>query len=48
MLVRDQIGKDIVTNIKWKNDYEFVTCGLNHLKFWKLGHGGLNFSKAYP
>ncbi|CAD8171847.1 unnamed protein product [Paramecium pentaurelia] len=48
LLVRDQIGKNIVTDIKWKNDSEFVTCGLNHLKFWKLGHGGLTYSKAYP
>ncbi|CAK72848.1 unnamed protein product (macronuclear) [Paramecium tetraurelia] len=48
LLIKDQIGKDTVTDIKWKNDNEFVTCGLNHLKFWKLGHGGITSLNGQP
>lgn len=30
-----------MTDIKWKNDQEFTTFGINHLKMWTLSAGGL-------
>ena len=46
MLFRDRIGPDVITDIKWKNDMDFVTVGLNHFRFWQLGVGGLSAKRG--
>jgi microtubule-associated protein-like 6 len=41
-LYRDRIGPDVITDLKWKNDTEFVSVGLSHLRVWTIGVGGLS------
>lgn len=41
LIIVDQVGTDIVTDIKWKSDTEFATVGVHHFRIWKLHNGGL-------
>jgi microtubule-associated protein-like 6 len=41
LLFKDRIGPDIITDLKWKNDTEFVSVGINHFRLWTLQVGGL-------
>lgn len=46
LIQQDLIGPEIVTDVKWKNDTEFVTVGINHLRQWVLSGGGLSSKKG--
>lgn len=48
IIATELIGSDVITDLKWKNENEFTTCGVNHLRFWKITHSGLIYTKAYP
>jgi len=36
----------VITDIKWKNDTDFVTVGINHFKLWTVGVGGLSSKRG--
>jgi microtubule-associated protein-like 6 len=45
LLSTSKVDKARVTDAVWKNEIEFVTCGLNHIKFWRQ-HGQNISSKS--
>lgn len=46
LLYMDKIGPDVITDVKWQNDSQFCTFGINHLKYWSITAGGLNCKKG--
>ena len=42
ILYSGPVSRAKVNGISWKNDNEFLTCGMDHVKFWtgKKGHLG--------
>jgi microtubule-associated protein-like 6 len=48
LLYRDHIGTDIITDIRWKNETEFCTFGINHIRVWSITIGGLKYKKGIP
>lgn len=46
LLFMDKIGPDVITDVKWHTDSEFSSFGINHLRFWSITAGGLQYKKA--
>ena len=41
MIVADKGGMEIIFDLKWKNEKEFVTVGIKHFKVWKVSNTGI-------
>lgn len=46
VLMKDKIGSDVITDIKWRNDNEFVTVGINHFRYWNVKNGSLAYKRG--
>lgn len=41
LLFKERGGQDMILDIKWKNDFEFVSVGIKHIKFWTYSNTGI-------
>jgi WD40 repeat protein len=46
VLMQDKVGPDVVTDIKWRNDSDFVTVGVNHFRYWTTKSGSLTYKRG--
>jgi WD40 repeat protein len=46
LVANSKVDKAKVTAVAWKNDQQFVTCGVKHIKFWNISGRNLAAKKG--